>query len=67
MVLITFPFIMIAEALASLSSDADAMLMARSWARMWADTVLFGFFWGLGLFLTFRFAWRPIDAAASRR
>jgi hypothetical protein len=55
MVFITFPFIMVAEALASRSSDADAVLIARSWARMWADTVLFGFFWGLGLFLTFSF------------
>jgi hypothetical protein len=66
MVFITFPFIMVAEALASRSSDADAVLIARSWARMWADTVLFGFFWGLGLFLTFRFAWRPTDIAAYR-
>ena len=68
MALVTFAFILVMEALASRSPAADAVLIARSSARMWADTVLFGFFWGLlGLFLTFRFAWRPADVAANRR
>jgi hypothetical protein len=53
------------EAAALRTSGAEAVPVVRQQMTMWADTVLFGLSWGLGLFLTLRFAGR-LAAPASR-
>jgi hypothetical protein len=53
-----FLLLLIMEAMATAGSGEEAALLARSQARMWSDTVVYGAAWALGFVLTFRFAAR---------
>lgn len=56
-----FLLITIMEATAATGSGAEAALVARTEARMWSDTLLFGSAWALGFVLTFHFAAQPAE------
>jgi hypothetical protein len=55
---VSFLLSSLGETAALRSSGAEAVPVVHEQMTMWADTVLFGLSWGLGFFLTLRFAGR---------